>query len=409
MRYLLFEPFHGAAGDMVTGALLSLGADRYIVAVAMRSVVADPSFSIVDRAGIQAVRVETHATKTCRTLSDVIARVRNAHAPEPAIEMAVRVFQRISEAEQSVHGTQTHFHEVGADDAIADVIGACTAMDTLKTDGVAVSTVAVGGGTVTGEHGTMPVPAPATMAILKRSGLACQLGNQADGELCTPTGAALLAEFATTSLDGIGPVTVSAIGYGAGSRDPPGIPNVLRGVLLEKTNALNTDLVEVLETNVDDVSGEIIGNAISVLMNAGARDASAIPCIMKKGRGGYLVRVICREEDSARLAGVIASELGTLGVRCIPSVHRFIAKRTIEMIRLDINGSTILVPVKCGWLGDRCYTLKAEFDEARTHAEKLGLPAREIIRRVEERAWEIISGPAAGDTNGPGKSTEWQP
>jgi uncharacterized protein (TIGR00299 family) protein len=409
MRYLLFEPFHGAAGDMVTGALLSLGADRETVAKAMRSVVADPLFSIVDRAGIQAVRVETHATKSSRTLEEVIARVRKARAPGPAIEMAIRVFRRISEAEQSVHGSQAHFHEVGADDAIADVIGACTALDILKPDGIAVTPVAVGGGVVTGEHGRMPVPAPATMAILKGSGLTCTHGNQEDGELCTPTGAALLAEFTTINPEEIGPVNVTGIGYGAGSRDPPGIPNVLRVVLLEKTGDLTTDCVDVLETNVDDVSGEIIGNAISVLMNAGARDASAIPCIMKKGRGGYLVRVICREEDSGRLAGVMASELGTLGVRCTPSVHRFIARRTIERVRLEIRGTTIEVPVKCGWMGDRCYILKAEFDEARIQADKLGLPVRELIRRIEERAREIIPGPMAGDNNGPGKSTERQP
>jgi len=409
MRYLLFEPFHGAAGDMVTGALLSLGADRETVAGAMRSVVADPSFSIVDRAGIQAVRVETHATKSSRTLEEVLALVRSARAPEPAIEMAIRVFRRIAEAEQSVHGTRAHFHEVGADDAIADVIGACTALYLLKPDGVSVTPVAVGGGIITGAHGTMPVPAPATIAILKVSGLACKHGSQSDGELCTPTGAALLAEFTTINPEGIGPVDITGIGYGAGTRDPPGIPNVLRVLLLEKAGELSSDQVDVLETNVDDVSGEIIGNTISVLMNAGARDASAIPCIMKKGRGGYLVRVICREEDSVRLAGVMASELGTLGIRCSPSVHRFIARRTIEMVRLDIRGATIEVPVKCGWIGDQCYTLKAEFDEARTETEKLGIPVRELIRQIEQRAWEILPGRAAGDTNGPRKSTERKP
>jgi pyridinium-3,5-bisthiocarboxylic acid mononucleotide nickel chelatase len=406
MRYLLFEPFHGAAGDMVTGSLLSLGADRETVADAMGSVVSDPSFSIVNRAGIQAIRVETHATKSSRTLEEVINRVKGARAPGPAIEMAERVFRRISNAEQSVHGTCAHFHEVGADDAIADVIGACTALYLLQPDGVAVTPITVGGGVVTGSHGTIPVPAPATMEILKDSGLACQAGCREDGELCTPTGAALLAEFVTINPERIGPVTVSAIGYGAGSRDSPGIPNVLRAVMLEKAVDPGTDSVDVLETNVDDVSGEIIGNAISVLMNAGARDASAIPCIMKKGRGGYLVRVICREEDSRRLAGIIASELGTLGVRCTPMVHRFIARRSIEMIGLEIRGTSIEVPVKCGWMGDQCYTIKAEFDAARTQADKLEIPVRELIRCIERRAWELHPGYVAGDSIGPGKSTE---
>ena len=134
----------------------------------------------------------------------------------------------------------------------------------------------------------MPVPAPATIAILKESELVCNPGSREDGELCTPTGAALLAEFVTINPEGIGPANVTGIGYGAGSRDSPGIPNVLRAVMFEKAHDLGADSVDVLETNVDDVSGEIIGNAIAVLMTAGARDASAIPCMMKKGRGGYL-------------------------------------------------------------------------------------------------------------------------
>jgi uncharacterized protein (DUF111 family) len=146
-----------------------------------------------------------------------------------------------------------------------------------------------------------------------------------------------------------------------------------------------------------------------VLMNAGARDASAIPCIMKKGRGGYLVRVICRQEESGRLAGVMASELGTLGVRCTPSVHRFIAGRSIGVVRVDIGGTTMEVPVKYGWIGGRCYTLKAEFDEARTHAEKLGIPTMELIRQIEQRAWETLPEHVAGDINGPGKNTERKP
>jgi uncharacterized protein (TIGR00299 family) protein len=282
-------------------------------------------------------------------------------------------------------------------------------MHILKPDGVAVAPVAVGGGAITGAHGMMPVPAPATVAILRGSGLTCNHGTQSDGELCTPTGAALLAEFMTMDQGGIGPVNVTGIGYGAGTRDPPGIPNVLRVLLLETAGELSSDRVDVLETNVDDVSGEILGNAISVLMNAGARDASAIPCIMKKGRGGYLVRVICRQEESGRLAGVMASELGTLGVRCTPSVHRFIAGRSIGVVRVDIGGTTMEVPVKYGWIGGRCYTLKAEFDEARTHAEKLGIPTMELIRQIEQRAWETLPEHVAGDINGPGKNTERKP
>ena len=147
MRILVLDPFHGAAGDMVIGALLQLGADRELVARAMSSLVAEPVFSEVTRAGIRAVKVETCAGDHARTFDEVLARVRKGDAPPEAIARAVRVFERIAAAEREVHGGQTHFHEVGADDAIADVVGACTALYTLRPDAVAVLPVMLGGGT----------------------------------------------------------------------------------------------------------------------------------------------------------------------------------------------------------------------------------------------------------------------
>ncbi|MFA5254777.1 MAG: LarC family nickel insertion protein, partial [Methanoregula sp.] len=208
MRILIFDPFHGAAGDMITGALLSLGAEEKTVTAAMGAVVADPGIEIVTRAGVRAVKVHTKATPAHRTLTDVERRLDEAapDVPQDALAMARRVFARMNAAEESVHGAHVHFHEVGADDAIADVIGACTALAALKADRVAVLPVAVGSGTVTSAHGTMPVPAPATAEILKNSGLAVTAGT-GDGELCTPTGAALLAEFSTIAPKDLGAYT----------------------------------------------------------------------------------------------------------------------------------------------------------------------------------------------------------
>ena len=295
VRFLVFDPFHGAAGDMVTGALLDLGADRQRVVQAMRSVVADPTVSSVSRAGIRAIRVETNATPVARTFDEVMARVKTADAPTEAIAMAEKVYLRIDEAERSVHGESAHFHEVGADDAIADVIGACTALFSLRPDRVMVLPLSLGGGVTSGHHGMFPIPAPATAAILARSDLRANLGGNDEGELCTPTGAALLAEFATTGTNLLPEVVITAVGYGAGSRDPPGTPNVLRAFLAEsdsrsqpRITPLSCDYVDVLETNVDDVSGEVLASALASFMEAGARDASAIPCMMKKGRPGQL-------------------------------------------------------------------------------------------------------------------------
>jgi uncharacterized protein (TIGR00299 family) protein len=399
MRILVLDPFHGAAGDMVIGALFQLGADRELVARAMSSLVAEPVFSEVTRAGIRAVKVETCAGDYARTFDEVLARVRKGDAPPEAIARAVRVFERIAAAEREVHGGQTHFHEVGADDAIADVVGACTALYTLRPDAVAVLPVMLGGGTGLGSHGIFPIPSPSTAAILKSSGLVIRLGSPDDGELCTPTGAALLAEFSTILLSPIDEAIITAVGYGAGTRDTPAAPNVLRAMLMETTAVagLSGDRVEILETNIDDVSGEVLACAISRLMACGARDASAIPCVMKKGRAGYLVRVICHPEKSRELACVMARELGTLGVRCIPTIHRFIAERTIETVQVRFGGSVREMPVKCGWMDSCCYTIKAEFDPARTVADELGIPVRDVTRIIEEKAWEQYRQRGAGN------------
>ncbi|MEN6609692.1 MAG: nickel pincer cofactor biosynthesis protein LarC [Methanoregulaceae archaeon] len=394
MRVLLFDPFHGAAGDMVTGSLLAIGADHDLVAKAMGSLVAEPVFSDVSRAGLRAVRIDTRAGDHVRTLDEVLDRVRSGNAPREAIDRAVRVFERMAAAEEKVHGSHPHFHEVGADDAIADILGACTALYSLKVDAVAVLPVLLGGGTGKGSHGIFPVPPPATLNLLSGTRIKTLLGSADDGELCTPTGAALLAEFSTIDPEDLGEAVILANGYGAGIRDPPHVPNVLRAVLMDAqvspAHGLRLDVVDILETNVDDISGEVLACAISRLMEAGARDASSIPCVMKKGRSGHLVRVISFPDKSRELARVMARELGTLGIRCVPSVHRFIADRTIEMVPVEIRGIRREMPVKCGWMDETCYLIKAEFDPARDLAGEAGIPVREVTRIIEETARECF-------------------
>ena len=405
MRVCVFDPFHGAAGDMITGALLDCGADKEAVFRAMAAVVAGPAVSEVTRAGIRALKVDTKATPVHRTLGEVMARLDEAAPliPVPALAMARRVFDRIHAAEEKVHGTHVHFHEVGADDAIADVVGACTALQTLKVDGVKILPVSLGHGTGAGSHGSFPIPAPATAAILMQTGLATTPGLHA-GELCTPTGAALLAEFATLTVGDavLPPYTILAIGYGAGTRDPHHTPNVLRVMVVETVGAaagpdnISEDTVDLLETNVDDVGGEVIAHALSRFMDAGARDASATPIIMKKGRPGYLIRVISLPAMSTQLAGLMARELGTLGIRCIPAVHRFIADRTVGQVEVEIAGYIRTLPVKCGWMQGKCYLLKAEFDPARDWARELDIPVNEVLRAVEEAGWRSLKNAATG-------------
>jgi uncharacterized protein (TIGR00299 family) protein len=394
MRVLVFDPFHGAAGDMIIGALLDCGADKGCVMKAMQTLIAEPGITEVTRAGIRAVKVDTHATPAQRTLSEVRQRLDEAAAdiPPEILAMAKRVFERISVAEEQVHGAHAHFHEVGADDAIADIIGACTALHSLGVDGVTVMPIEIGQGISTGSHGTFPIPAPATAAILSRSGLLTRQGKE-ESELCTPTGAALLAEFSTIAATDLGIYTVKAVGYGAGSQDPAGTPNVIRAMVVETVGencSLSQDTVEILETNVDDISGEVIAHAITRFLKNGARDASAIPIIMKKGRPGFLIQVICTRDTSGELAELMARELGSLGIRCIPAVHRFIAERTIEYVDVEITGKHRTMAVKFGWMDGEVYSLKAEFDQARDWATELNIPVREVLRAIEYTGWKSV-------------------
>jgi hypothetical protein len=393
MRLLIFDPFRGAAGDMVTAALLHLGADREAVVSAMTSVVGAPEITLVDRAGIRGISLKTRAEPIKRTFAEVVSRLHEARAPEDAIAMAGRVFERIHRAEQEIHGDSAHFHEVGADDAVADVVGACTAFCSLATDGCVVLPVSLGGGVIAGSHGTYPVPAPATLAILTESGLGVSLGTAGDGELCTPTGAALLSEFSTLADLRDLHYSVLAVGYGAGSRNPQGIANVLRAMLVECSRSGETGTVDVLETNVDDVSAEIIAYASSRLIDEGAYDVSAIPCTMKKGRPGHLIRVVAPAKGGERLASVMATELGTLGVRCIPAVHRFTAERFFREIPVTIQGKEWIVHVKYGLIGGEIFSLKAEYIDTSAIARETGLPVRTVARIAESKAWELLSTP----------------
>lgn len=389
MRLLAFDPFHGAAGDMICGALLGLGIPHEPVMRAMGSVVQVPEIEKVSRTGISAIKVHTHAGPAHRTLEEVLDIVKAADAPRVVITRAERIFTHIAKAEESVHGDHhVHFHEVGADDAIADVIGSCMALYLLAPERIITLPIALGTGTITCAHGTLPVPAPATAAILKAGNLLVLSGNHV-GEQLTPTGAAILAEITDQSLPSLPLGKILEIGYGAGTRDDPKSPNVLRAMLIE-FQGFSTDTVDILETNVDDISGECIGTVLGKVMEAGARDASVIPVLMKKGRPGSLVRVISPPDRTSALAELLARELGTLGVRVSPAVHRFIAERIIQNIPVVIEGSSTIFPVKFGYIGDVCYLVKPEYDFAESFAREHAMPVRDVLHIVEEAGREYL-------------------
>ncbi len=297
---------------------------------------------------------------------------------------AVAIFTLLGEAEASVHGESVegiHFHEVGADDAIADVVGTLLLLADLDVDRVVTTPLSVGGGSVSMSHGVYPVPGPATVEIAERADWSLR-GGPIDRELLTPTGAAILGHLAE-GVDHLPSLRVERSGYGAGGYDLPEHANVLRGIVGEG-RTLVREPISVLETNLDDATPEVLGGLQETLTKVGARDVSILPATMKKSRPGHLVTAIARTEDAARVARRLAEETGSLGVRETPATHRWIARREIESVRIDVEGQRYEVDVKVASDdSEAVYDVSAEYDDAAAVARETGVPIREVLRLAE--------------------------
>ena len=398
MRLLLFDPSSGASGDMIMASLLDAGADPDSVRKAVESVGCGFEISREERHHISAARVRIHAGgKRYRTLSEARSILTAADLAPQARDRAMKIMEILASAEGRVHavsGEEARFHEIGAMDALADIAGSSAALSSLAVDGVVVLPISVGSGTVVAAHGRLPVPAPATLEILKGSRLLWR-GGPVEGELLTPTGAAILAGFADEAAAEYPLIRAGASGYGAGSKDLA-VPNLLRTVIGEPLEPKGSagghphphhDRVVQLETNVDDVTGEVLGGLLEILMEEGALDVAIVPALMKKGRPANLVKVLAKKEEAQRLARIVMKETGSLGVRVFPSLHRFVAEREEREVGFEISGRPFRVRAKVSFLGDEVLRIKAEHDDCRQIARESGLSLREVARRAEEAAW----------------------
>jgi hypothetical protein len=404
MRTLAFDGRMGAAGDMVCAALVAAGADPAVLAPVEETlpvryeldettvggitattldVVHDGDSSGSDDHHDHAAPAEGHGPH--RTYGDVVDLVESMSLPADVREEALAVFEVLGEAEASVHGTdleQTQFHEVGADDALADVVGACLLLDDLAPDRVVTTPLSTGDGTVETGHGTYPVPTPAVVEIAQRASWSLR-GGPVDAELLTPTGAAILAHVAD-GVDRLPTLRVDASGYGAGTMRFPDRPNVLRVLVGDGGGSLVHDDVTVLETNVDDATPEVLGDLHGTLAEVGARDVSVLPATMKKSRPGHLVKVVVKPEDAERVARRLAEETGTLGVREHGAGHRWIARRRFETVALSVDGDEYEVTLKVATDdAGTVYDVSAEHDDAAAVAAETDLPTREVARRAE--------------------------
>ena len=299
----------------------------------------------------------------------------HTHLPEQIKQDVLNVYGILADAESAVHGMtveEIHFHEVGTMDAVADIAAVCWLMDRIHPDQVIVSPVHVGSGTVHCAHGILPVPAPATANILK--GIPVYSRPDIVGELCTPTGAALLKYFA----DGFAEMPVirtEAIGYGMGRKDFT-IANCVRTVLGE-TGALNDEIIE-LSCNVDDMTGEEIGYVFSTLMDAGARDVVTVPIGMKKNRPGTLINIVCRKEDRENILHILFRDTTTIGVRETIK-KRYTLDRRVETI--DTAYGPVRLKRSSGYGVQK---QKYEYDDLAAAAEKSGQSVRAVIESIEK-------------------------
>lgn len=387
MRTLYFDCFAGASGNMILGALVSLGVDRedLLQGIGKLNV---PDFGIefteVERSGIGAVHARTvyPEEKKHRHLSDIERIINDSDLSRTVKERAVSIFRRLAEAEARVHGVsveKVHFHEVGAMDAIIDVVGACVGFELLGVERFVCSEINVGGGYIEIEHGLYPVPPPAVAELLQ--GIPFRTGP-VDGELMTPTGAAVIAAVCGEygGIEGFG---IERIGYGAGTRTIDGFPNVLRLMLGETQAAGSTgggvvrDELLLIETNLDDVTSEVLGFVLEEAFGLGALDCWFTPIQMKKNRPGTLVSILCRPSERERFTGLLYAQTPTLGLR-LRTVSRECLPRETGKIKTEFGE----VGLKIAKFKEQVVNVKPEYDDIRRIARETGLALREVERRI---------------------------
>jgi len=415
---LAFDGRTGASGDMLLGALLAAGADPAVLDPVETGLDVLYDIRTATRGGIEATDVTVRRTGQSgendsgghdhdgssghdphghcgshehaegagphRTFPEVVEVVESFGLPGDVEADTLAIFELLGEAEASVHGTdlaETAFHEVGADDAIADVVGAVLLLADLDPDRVVTTPLAAGGGTVEMSHGVYPVPAPAVVELAERGGWSLRSGP-VETELLTPTGAAILAH-AAEGVESLPSLRVTSSGYGAGDRSFEQHPNVLRALTGTGTGDLRREPVTVLETQLDDATPEALGGLQETLAAVGALDVTVLPTTMKKSRPGHLVKVVVEPGHARRVARRLAEETGTLGVREHGSGHRFVADRETHQVTLDIDGESVEVTVKVARVGDDIYDISAEFDDALAVSRRTNLPVRAVLRRAE--------------------------
>jgi uncharacterized protein (TIGR00299 family) protein len=395
MTNLWLDASSGASGDMLLGAFVGAGVPIETIQAAVDAVSPEPvtlRVEAVTRNGFAATRVHVEVADSAqhRSWRDLRTLLLESRLNDEVRDLALRVFERLAVAEGAVHGhdpLDVHFHEVGALDAIADVVGVCAGFVHLAPVDVVVTPIAVGSGTIRSGHGTLPVPPPAVAALL--TGVPSYAGPEGAPatELCTPTGAALLTTLATA----YGPqpaMSTTSIGVGAGGRDPEGHANVLRLLVGEPVTAeRGADDLLVLETNVDDLDPRLWPEVITAVLAAGALDAWLTPILMKKGRPAHTFRALVAPDRAAEVRATVFRETTTIGIREYPVARHALPRETHE---IEVGG--LPISVKVARLDGVVVNAQPEYDDVVRAAQALGRPVRDILGEATLAARDLVPG-----------------
>lgn len=380
MRTIYFDCFAGISGDMTLGALVSAGADPRSLQEQLALLEVpnyEISFEQVDRSGIGATRAQVRvleAETRHRHLSDIVKIIDNSKLSGGVKERATKIFTRLAAAEARVHDIaveRVHFHEVGAVDAIVDVVGACVCFELLGVERFVSSPLHVGSGTLRMAHGLFPVPPPAVAELLRGAPV---YSTEIKGELVTPTGAAIVS----TVCESFGPLPLMRVeqtGYGAGTREYEDFPNVLRVLVgeSESAGARRDEKLLMVETNIDDASPQVIGHLMELAFARGALDCYFTPVQMKKNRPGVLVSILCRPTQREAMLELLFAETTTIGARSYD-----VERRALERETLTVETEFGPIDVKVALIGGKVKGGTPEFEQCRAAALKAGVPWRAV-------------------------------
>ncbi len=382
MKIAYFDCFSGISGDMVLGALVDAGCDLARLEAELRRLAVGGwkiSAQKVKRGALTAthVKVETSEHHAHRSLETILGLIGKSELAPRIAERASRIFRRLGEAEARVHNVpveKVHFHEVGAVDAIVDIVGACIGFELLGSEEFACSALNVGGGRVETAHGSLPVPAPATAELLRG---APSYSTGISRELVTPTGAAI-ASALCTEFGPLPAMTVAAIGYGAGTAELAEQPNVLRLFLGERVapeaGARWDESIAVIEANLDDMNPQIYGYFVERALAAGALEVFATPVQMKKNRPGQLLTVLCQPAAVDRLTELIFRETTTIGVRTYPA-----RRRTLERECVPVETPLGVIRMKVARLNGHILNAAPEYDDCQRIAVEKNVPLKQVL------------------------------